>query len=66
MGRRRMNGEEKRIIPKEPMSYMLTGSNSKKLLSQTNVNKEHVFLKNKIISQCSITAKGQIFLDTQM
>jgi len=29
------------------MSYTLTGSNSKKLLPQTSVNKDHVFLKKK-------------------
>lgn len=50
------------------MSSMLTGCNSKKLLPQSNVNKEHVFFKKKkkFISLCSITQKGQMsyFLDT--
>lgn len=41
---------------------MLTGSNFKKLLPQTSVNKDHVFFKKKkIISLCSITSKGQMF-----
>lgn len=31
------------------MSSMLTGCNSKKLLPQSNVNKEHVFFKKKKI-----------------
>lgn len=40
----KVNGEEKRIIPEEPnILYMLNGCNSKKLLPQNHVDKDHVF-----------------------